>query len=98
MGLRMFDVSLLPLAAAVIVLSAFSGVAAYLQGIREGKFEGNWLNLSGEITSSVVAGMAVFFLGSWQEYPEALTCLVALVAASKGKESLSALWDMFFKR
>lgn len=81
-----------------MVLSVFSGFASYLQGLREERFERGWLNLSGEITSAVVAGMAVLFLGTWQEHPESLTCLVSLVAASKGKESLCALWDMFFKR
>lgn len=72
----------------VLALSILAGLASYLQGSREGKFKSTSvvLNLAGEITSAVVAGMTILFLGTWQEYPESLTCLCSLLAASQGKD------------
>lgn len=85
----MFEAEKLPLALAVLLLSVLAGVASYLQGRRENRFPSGLLHLGGEISSAVVAGMSTLFLGSWQEYPESLTCLSSLVAASNGKEFMS---------
>lgn len=94
----MFVTDKLPLALAVLALSILAGVASYLQGRRENRFPSGVLQLSGEITSAVVAGGSTLFLGTWLEYPEALTCLLALVAASNGKEYMILLKQGLAKR
>lgn len=86
----MFEAERLPLICAVFILSVLAGVAGYLQGRRENRFPNGLLHFAGEVTSAVVAGMAALFLGAWQQYPDSLTCLVSLLAASNGKEALSA--------
>jgi hypothetical protein len=85
----MFETEKLPLALAVLALSVLAGVASYLQGRREDRFPSGILQLGGEITSAVVAGVSTLFLGAWLEYPEALTCFTSLIAASNGKEYMS---------
>lgn len=82
----MFKAEMLPLALAVLSLSILAGIASYLQGRREDRFPSGILQLGGEITSAVVAGISVLFLGAWLEYPESLMCFMALIAASNGKE------------
>lgn len=85
----MFEAERLPLALAVLALSILAGIASYLQGRRENRFPAGKLQIGGEIASAIVAGFSVLFLGAWREYPESLTCLVAIVAASNGKEYMA---------
>ncbi|MGL6122400.1 MAG: phage holin family protein [Shewanella sp.] len=77
------------LALIVLVLAVVSGLASYVNGLRTKQFEPSFLAFIGEMASSVVAGLTVLFFGAWQNYPPALTCLVALAAANNGKEVMA---------
>ncbi|MGL4835333.1 MAG: phage holin family protein [Shewanella sp.] len=75
----------------MLVLAVVSGLASYVNGVRTKQFEPSLLAFAGEMASSIVAGLTVMFLGAWQDYPQALTCLVALAAANNGKEFMGLI-------
>ena len=74
------------LALALIVggVSLISGFGAFLQGRREGRIKANWLELFSELVLAQVAGLGALFVGEWRDFPDALVCLIALIAASNG--------------
>jgi len=81
------------LAAIVTVISVISGTASYLQGRRDGRLKAGWLDITAELVTAPVAGWSLFFLGTWQKWPEPLVCFCVLVAASKGSAVMARLFD-----
>lgn len=75
----------------VITLSVISGIAVYLQGRRENRIADGKIHLISEVFNALLAGVGVFFLGMWQSYPEPLICLVSIIAASNGVETIALI-------
>lgn len=75
----------------VTALSFFSGVASYLQGRRDGRLNGGWLDLCAELAAAPVAGWSALFLGLWRDWPEPFVCLCVIVAAHNSSFVLYSL-------
>ncbi len=86
------DLSAIPLAAVAvaIVIALLGGSAATLAKIASPKLEihNMWLVVLADMVSSLVAGLAMFFLIAWREGPPLLAAVCILVAGYGGSRVL----------
>ena len=72
-----------------VMLAVIGGTGSFLQACRTGDLKGSLFNFVTEIVLSVTTGLAVLYLGSWQDWKPALTNSLILILANNGGDTLA---------
>lgn len=75
-----------------ILFSLLAGLGSYLQGIRDGRINRGFLNLITEMTTALVVGFIVMYVGEWAGLANPLIYVLVLVFSNNSSETLT-----FFK-
>ncbi|QFT40134.1 MULTISPECIES: phage holin family protein [unclassified Vibrio] len=81
----------------VLALSALSGIGSYLQGRREARLKGGFMDLITEITLALVVGLIVAYVLESHGMERGYTCALVLVASNNGADSLAAIRQLAIK-
>ncbi|MDW2187564.1 hypothetical protein R7Z80_17040 [Vibrio sp. 1733] len=76
-------------AISVLALSVLSGVGSYLQGIREQRLAGGFLNFLTELTLALVVGLIVAYLCESEGVEAGYTSALVLIASNNGADSIN---------
>lgn len=83
--------------AVIALLSVLSGVAVFLQGVREERIKRDWWNFLTEVLVAVISGACAYFAGAYYRWEEPLVYLSVLVASNNGRETVNKGKDVFLQ-
>ena len=83
-----------------LLLAAIGGLASMFQRLASADppVRSIRLEIGSVIGASLVAGLAAFFIGDWQEWPAPLTALAITLASWGGKRALDSVLDAGLRR
>lgn len=91
----MFTVITMEFALLVSALSVLSGIGSYLQGVRENRLKGRFLDFFTEVTLALVVGLATAYTGHSMKLNEAMTCALVLIFSNNGADTVALLKKIF---
>lgn len=79
------------------LLSLLSGIAVFLQGVREERIKRDWLNFFTELSVAFISGATAYFAAVHYQWEHALLFLSVLLASNNGRETATKGKDMFLQ-
>ena len=77
----------------VCSLSCLGGIGSFLQGKRDKRLRGNFLDFITELFLAQIVGLATAYLGHNFNWNEAITCFIVLIISNNAAETIN-----FFKK